>query len=435
MGCGCRQSFCWPRFPFRALPLRRWPQRRSRPRICPQQYPRRTAHRRKQRCPAQQDSAAGTGAANPHETIATSVQENPRFAKPQLDIPCRNAILISIDTGDILYEKEPDAEVPMASITKIMTLLLTLEAVEAGKISMTDIVPISEHAFNMGGSQIWLEPGEQFTLDELIKAICVCSANDAAVAVAEFVGGSEPVFAEMMNARAAELGMTHTRFVNACGLDAEGHYSSARDVAAMSLALLRHPKILEYSGIWMDTLRGGETQLTNTNKMLKSYAGITGLKTGTTNGAGVCISASAVRDGMGLLAVVLGSPSSKERFESATAMLDYGFATFEAGAFPQIAGRADTLRVTGGVEQQVALDYTVPEKMLLKKGEGQTLTAAVVLPEKLDAPVAAGTQVASVTLKAGEEILGEYPVTTRSEVPQMDWGTALSLLTKALFTL
>ena len=384
---------------------------------------------------AQQDSAAGTGAANPHETIATSVQENPRFAKPQLDIPCRNAILISIDTGDILYEKEPDAEVPMASITKIMTLLLTLEAVEAGKISMTDIVPISEHAFNMGGSQIWLEPGEQFTLDELIKAICVCSANDAAVAVAEFVGGSEPVFAEMMNARAAELGMTHTRVVNACGLDAEGHYSSARDVAAMSLALLRHPKILEYSGIWMDTLRGGETQLTNTNKMLKSYAGITGLKTGTTNGAGVCISASAVRDGMGLLAVVLGSPSSKERFESATAMLDYGFATFEAGAFPQIAGRADTLRVTGGVEQQVALDYTVPEKMLLKKGEGQTLTAAVVLPEKLDAPVAAGTQVASVTLKAGEEILGEYPVTTRSEVPQMDWGTALSLLTKALFTL
>lgn len=384
---------------------------------------------------AQQDRAAGTGAANPHETIATSVQENPRFAKPQLDIPCRNAILISIDTGDILYEKEPDAEVPMASITKIMTLLLTLEAVEAGKISMTDIVPISEHAFNMGGSQIWLEPGEQFTLDELIKAICVCSANDAAVAVAEFVGGSEPVFAEMMNARAAELGMTHTRFVNACGLDAEGHYSSARDVAAMSLALLRHPKILEYSGIWMDTLRGGETQLTNTNKMLKSYAGITGLKTGTTNGAGVCISASAVRDGMGLLAVVLGSPSSKERFASATAMLDYGFATFEAGAFPQIAGRADTLRVTGGVEQQVALDYTVPEKMLLKKGEGQTLTAAVVLPEKLDAPVAAGTQVASVTLKAGEEILDEYPVTTRSEVPQMDWGTALSLLTKALFTL
>ena len=352
-----------------------------------------------------------------------------------LDVPCAAAILIDEDSGTVLYEKNADQQRPIASITKVMTLLLAFEALSAGRISLSDTVPVSEHAYHMGGSQIWLEPGEQFTLDELIKAICVCSANDAAVAVAEFVGGSEPVFAEMMNARAAELGMTHTRFVNACGLDAEGHYSSARDVAAMSLALLRHPKILEYSGIWMDTLRGGETQLTNTNKMLKSYAGITGLKTGTTNGAGVCISASAVRDGMGLLAVVLGSPSSKERFASATAMLDYGFATFEAGAFPQIAGRADTLRVTGGVEQQVALDYTVPEKMLLKKGEGQTLTAAVVLPEKLDAPVAAGTQVASVTLKAGEEILGEYPVTTRSEVPQMDWGTALSLLTKALFTL
>ena len=385
---------------------------------------------------AQQDSAAGTGAR------PTRTRPLPRRCRKTRALQNRSWISRAATRSSFpstpatsCGEKEPDAEVPMASITKIMTLLLTLEAVEAGKISMTDIVPISEHAFNMGGSQIWLEPGEQFTLDELIKAICVCSANDAAVAVAEFVGGSEPVFAEMMNARAAELGMTHTRFVNACGLDAEGHYSSARDVAAMSLALLRHPKILEYSGIWMDTLRGGETQLTNTNKMLKSYAGITGLKTGTTNGAGVCISASAVRDGMGLLAVVLGSPSSKERFASATAMLDYGFATFEAGAFPQIAGRADTLRVTGGVEQQVALDYTVPEKMLLKKGEGQTLTAAVVLPEKLDAPVAAGTQVASVTLKAGEEILGEYPVTTRSEVPQMDWGTALSLLTKALFTL
>lgn len=384
-------------------------------------------------------TAQGSGLRRQSPAVQTAVQpQGPvqlTAEPPALELPCRAACLIDQQTGTVLYEKNADQQMPIASITKVMTLLLTFEAVHNGQLTMDTPVPVSEHAYHMGGSQIWLEPGEQFTLDELIKAICVCSANDAAVAVAEFVGGSEPVFAEMMNARAAELGMTHTRFVNACGLDAEGHYSSARDVAAMSLALLRHPKILEYSGIWMDTLRGGETQLTNTNKMLKSYAGITGLKTGTTNGAGVCISASAVRDGMGLLAVVLGSPSSKERFESATAMLDYGFATFEAGAFPQITGRADTLRVTGGVEQQVALDYTVPEKMLLKKGEGQTLTAAVVLPEKLDAPVAAGTQVASVTLKAGEEILGEYPVTTRSEVPQMDWGTALSLLTKALFTL
>ena len=351
------------------------------------------------------------------------------------DFPAQALVLMEASTGQVLYEKSAHVQRPCASITKVMTLLLVFEAIDAGTLHLDDVLMASAHAAGMGGSDIWLKEGEQMTVDDLIKACVVMSANDAAVVLAEAVAGSEDAFVERMNARAAELGMTHTRFVNACGLDAEGHYSSARDVAAMSLALLRHPKILEYSGIWMDTLRGGETQLTNTNKMLKSYAGITGLKTGTTNGAGVCISASAVRDGMGLLAVVLGSPSSKERFESATAMLDYGFATFEAGAFPQITGRADTLRVTGGVEQQVALDYTVPEKMLLKKGEGQTLTAAVVLPEKLDAPVAAGTQVASVTLKAGEEILGEYPVTTRSEVPQMDWGTALSLLTKALFTL
>ncbi len=378
---------------------------------------------------------AAAAAANPHETIATTVQENSRFSAPQLELPCRNALLICIDTGDILYAKEPDAEVPMASITKVMTLLLTLEAVEAGKISMTDIVPISEHAFNMGGSQIWLEPGERFTLDELIKAICVSSANDAAVAVAEYVGGSEPVFAEMMNARAAELGMTHTHFVNACGLDAPGHYSSARDVALMSLALLHHPKILEYSGIWTDTLRGGQTQLTNTNKLLKSYAGITGLKTGTTNGAGVCISASAVRDGMGLLAVVLGSPSSKERFAAAKILLDYGFAAFETGSVPEIAGRAQTLSVMGGVAREAELVYAVPEKLLLKKGEGQTLTASVALPQQLKAPVSAGTQVGTVTLKAGEEILGEYPVAIRADIPQMDWSTALSLFLEALFTL
>lgn len=378
---------------------------------------------------------AVAASAGPHETIASTVQENARFSAPQLELPCRNAILISIDTGDILYEKEPDAEVPMASITKVMTLLLTLEAVEAGKISMTDIVPISEHAFNMGGSQIWLEPGERFTLDELIKAICVCSANDAAVAVAEYVGGSEPVFAEMMNARAAELGMTHTHFVNACGLDAPGHYSSARDVAIMSLALLRHPKILEYSGIWMDTLRGGQTQLTNTNKLLKSYAGITGLKTGTTNGAGVCISASAVRDGMGLLAVVLGSPSSKERFSAATTLLDYGFSAFEASAFPDIAARADALPVAGGTQREAALDYAVPEKLLLKKGESQSITAAAALPERLDAPVQAGAQIGTVTLKAGEETLGEYPVTVRDAIPEMDWNTAMGLLLQELFTL
>ena len=351
------------------------------------------------------------------------------------DPPCRTAILVSLDTGEVLYEKEADAEVPMASITKVMTLLLTLEAVEQGKISMTDIVPISEHSYNMGGSQIWLEPGEQFTLDELIKAICVCSANDAAVAVAEFVGGSEPVFAEMMNQKAAELGMTHSHFVNACGLDAEGHYSSARDVAIMSRELLKHPKILEYSSIWMDSLRGGATQMVNTNKLLKSYAGITGLKTGTTNGAGVCISASAVRDGMGLLAVVLGSPSSAERFVAATELLDYGFANYELAPFPEVPGYTEILPVKGGVAETVGLTTSAPENLLLKKGTAKTLTAVLTLPESVEAPVELGAQVGAVELKAGEETLGNYAVTAAGTVEEMDFDTALSLLIKAVFTL
>ena len=254
-------------------------------------------------------------------------------AQPQLSLNCRAAILVDQDTGTVLYEKNADEQVPIASITKVMTLLLTFEAIHNGQLTLETTVPVSEHAYHMGGSQIWLEPGEQFTLDEMIKAICVSSANDAAVAVAELVGGSEPAFVERMNARAAELGMEHTTFHNACGLDTEGHLSTARDVAVMSCQILNTcPEVLHYTGIWTDTLRGGATQLVNTNKLLHRYNGITGLKTGTTGGAGVCISASAARDGLRLVAVILGAPSSKDRFEAAAALLDYGFGGWQAAA-------------------------------------------------------------------------------------------------------
>lgn len=383
---------------------------------------------------AQQDSAAGTGAANPHETIATSVQENPRFAKPQLDIPCRNAILISIDTGDILYEKEPDAEVPMASITKIMTLLLTLEAVEAGKISMTDIVPISEHAFNMGGSQIWLEPGEHFTLDEMIKAICVSSANDAAVAVAELVGGSEPAFVEQMNARAASLGMEQTSFRNACGLDAEGHLSTARDVAVMSRTILNTcPEVLHYTGIWTDTLRGGATQLINTNKLLRRYEGITGLKTGTTGGAGICISASATRNGLSLIAVILGAPSSADRFDAATALLDYGFGAYEAAPLPKLEAQPLQITVRGSAAGSVPLDYAaLPETVLVEKGSGASLHTELTLPEELEAPVEQGQTLGKAAVYQGEALLEEYEVRAAADAPRMTVRDAIGLLWQSL---
>ena len=208
-------------------------------------------------------------------------------AGDSLSLPCRAAILIDQDTGTVLYEKNADQRVPIASITKVMTLMLTFEAIHAGKIDYDTKVPVSNHAASMGGSQIWLEPGEDFTLDQMLRAICVSSANDAAVAVAELVGGSEESFVAMMNAKAAELGMTDTNFKNACGLDTEGHLSTARNVAIMSRTILtQYPEVLHYSGIWTDTLRNGQTMLVNTNKLLRRYDGITGLKTGTTAGRG-----------------------------------------------------------------------------------------------------------------------------------------------------
>ncbi len=351
-----------------------------------------------------------------------------------LALPCEAAILIDQTTGTVLYEKNADQKRPVASITKVMTLLLTFEAIHAGKIGYEDIVPVSEHAYSMGGSQIWLEPGEQFRLRELLKAVCVASANDAAVTIAEYVGGSEPGFVSQMNARAASLGMTNTNFCNACGLDEAGHLSTARDVAVMSRTILNEcPEVLEFTGIWTDSLRGGETQLVNTNKLLRHYSGITGLKTGTTGGAGVCISASATRDGLSLIAVVLGAPSSAERFAAATTLLDYGFASYEAAAVPPLADAPLALAVKGGAQTDVLLDYSaVPERLLLQKGQGKSLSAALALPARLDAPVAAQSEVGRVSIYSGETLLGEYPVKAAQSVEKLDVGGALRLLLESL---
>ena len=316
------------------------------------------------------------------------------------DVPCQAAILIDEDSGTVLYEKNADESRPIASITKIMTLLLTFEALEAGKVSLSDTVPVSEHAYHMGGSQIWLEPGEQLTLDEMLKAICISSANDAAVAVAEFIGGSEPVFVERMNARAKELGMQSTTFRNACGLDEDGHLSTARDVAIMSREmLLNHPEIENYCTVWMDTLRGGATQLVNTNKLLKSYNGITGLKTGTTGKAGVCISASASRDDLRLIAVVLGSSSGKERFAAATSLLDYGFAM----------------------------------RCLAVKGQGSALQAEVELPQTLEAPIREGSVIGSLNIKNSQGILQSCPIIAAKPVDARSFSGCFRRVVNALW--
>ena len=345
------------------------------------------------------------------------------------DVPCAAAVLIDEDSGTVLYEKNADERRPVASITKVMTLLLTFEALQAGKISLTDIVPVSEHAYHMGGSQIWLEPGEQLTLQEMLKAICISSANDAAVAVAEFVAGSEPAFVDAMNARAAALGMTATHFANACGLDEEGHLSSARDVAVMSREmLLHHPEVREYCTVWMDTLRGGKTQLVNTNKLLKSYPGITGLKTGTTGKAGVCIAASAERDGLRLIAVVLGAASGKERFEAAKTLLDYGFAHYDSAEVTLPDDAPEELPVQRGTAETTALDYAAPERLLVPKGEGSDLQTKILLPDALQAPVQQGSPVGSWQLLRGETVLQELPICAAQDVQALSFGYCLQYL-------
>ena len=332
-------------------------------------------------------------------------------AAPQLDLNCRAAILIEQGSGRVLYEKNADERVPIASITKVMTLLLAFEAVHDGRLTMETPVPVSEHAYHMGGSQIWLEPGEHFTLDEMIKAIC-----------------------EQMNARAASLGMEQTSFRNACGLDAEGHLSTARDVAAMSRTILNTcPEVLHYTGIWTDTLRGGATQLINTNKLLRRYEGITGLKTGTTGGAGICISASATRNGLSLIAVILGAPSSADRFDAATTLLDYGFGAYEAAPLPKLEAQPLQITVKGSAAGSVPLDYSaLPETVLVEKGSGASLHTELTLPEELEAPVERGQTLGKAAVYQGEALLEEYEVRAAADAPRMTVRDAIGLLWQSL---
>ena len=360
------------------------------------------------------------------ETITPATQAD-------FDLPCQAAILVDLGTGTVLYEKNADEQRAIASITKVMTLLLAFQALEAGRVQLTDVVPVSEHAYGMGGSQIWLEPGEQLTLEEMLKAICISSANDAAVAVAEYIGGSEDAFVQQMNAEAARLGMTGTHFENACGLDETGHLSTARDVAVMSREmLLHHTEIADYCTIWTDTLRGGETQLVNTNKLLRRYEGITGLKTGTTGGAGVCISASAERDGLGLVAVILGAPSSKDRFGAARTLLDYGFANYQSLTAELPADAPKTLPVARGAEETVELSYTAPGSFLAAKGDDAQLEVRLALPESVEAPVAAGQQLGTVTVLRGGQTLAEYPVAAANDVAALSFGLCFRRLVEAL---
>lgn len=319
-----------------------------------------------------------------------------------IDLKSRSACLMEPDTGEIIYELNADEHLEPASVTKIMSVLLIYEALADGKITKNDIVTASETASNMGGSQIWLEPGEQMTIDEMLKAILVVSANDCTVAVAEHLCGSEQSFVNLMNSKAKELKMNNTNFVNSTGLPAENHYTCARDIAAMTRELIKYDDVFNYTLIWMDTLRGGEFGLSNTNKLIRFYPGANGMKTGFTDSAGYCMSATAEREGMKLISVVMKAPTSDERFSDAKKLLDYGFANFCVYKMSEDAYK--TIKVVGGKENEVKISYDT-YSLLLPKGRERLVETVTNIPDKITAPVKEGQVIGNVIyMLDGEQI-------------------------------
>ena len=353
---------------------------------------------------------------------------------PGVDLPVKSAVLMDQGTGAVLYAENEDVKLPPASITKIMSLLLIMEAIDSGKIALTDKVTCSDTASGYGGSQIWLKPGEEMTVDDLLKAAAISSANDATVCLAEYVAGSEAAFVQLMNDKARELGMTNTTFQGATGLDSDGHLTTAKDIAIMSRALLEHPLILNYSTVWMETLRGGETQLVNTNRLVRFYQGATGLKTGTTSGAGSCLSATATRDGLGLIAVVMGADTSDHRFAAARSLLDWGFANFMKAALVPPENILP-VPVTGGVETQVEVTCLPPEGILIEKGKKEAITQDVILPESVAAPGEEGQELGTIAVCVDGERVAEYPILAASGVERMSFGKALGILGRTLIAM
>lgn len=332
-----------------------------------------------------------------------------------LDLDCRSAILMDQATGTVLYEQNADEALPPASVTKVMTLLLVMEAIDEGKIKLDDMVSASAHAASMGGSQIYLKEGEQMSVEELVKSVVIASANDAALALAEYVAGSEAAFVEGMNKRAEALGMKNTHFENTNGLDdtVENHVTSARDIAIMSAALIEHDTILKYSGIWMDTVRNGAFGLTNTNRLVRFYKGATGLKTGSTAKAKFCVSATAKREGMHLICVIMGAETRDIRNAEATKLLDYGFANYEL--FCAEGKALSEIKVVGGVENSCGIAYESFD-CVVKKGEKGSVTGEVLLDDSVSAPVSKGTEVGKVVYRLGSDVVGETAIYTTEQI-------------------
>lgn len=349
-----------------------------------------------------------------------------------LELNAKGAALIECETGTVLYEKNSHERLAPASVTKVMSLLLVMEAIDAGKLTLETKVTTSEHAASMGGSQIWLEPNEVMTVDELLRAAVIASANDATVALAEAVSGSEEGFVAAMNARAAELGAADCSFMNPTGLDAENHYMSAYDIAVISAELLRHPLIKKYSTVWMDTLRDGKTGLVNTNKLVRFYEGTTGLKTGTTDKAGCCLSASAERENLSVVAVVMGADTSKDRFADARKLLDFAFANFERRTVEVDKASLLPIKVKGGLKSEIAVEAECKAELLLGKGMTDGLSQEVKLNKSIEAPVKKGDKVGVCNIKYNGDIIKKVNISAAEGVERLKFASALGCFFKEI---
>ena len=349
-----------------------------------------------------------------------------------LEINAKSAVLLEPYTGKVLYEQNGDEKLPPASITKVMSLLLVMEALDRKEFGLDTVVTASEHACSMGGSQIWLEPGEAMTVDDLLKATVIASANDACVALGELVAGSEEGFVALMNQRASELGMNSTTFKNCTGLDADGHLTTANDVAIMSGELIKHELIKDYSTVWMDSLRNGESELVNTNKLVRFYEGTTGLKTGTTSIAKYCLSATAQREGLSLVAVVLAGQTSQDRFEGAKKLLNYGFSNY---SFEEIKAdlKEKTVPVLKGETDSVGIEAKGSVGFLCEKAKKGDIKQTVNFEKEIKAPIKKGQVVGYIDIYSGEENIGQIPITATDNLKKRNFSLSFKYILNGLF--
>lgn len=353
-----------------------------------------------------------------------------------LGITSGGAILMDQKTGTILYEYNSHERLKPASVTKVMTILLIMEALDNGTISLNDNVPCSEKASNMGGSQIWLDTTETLTVNEMLKAICVVSANDASVAMAEYIAGSEDLFVELMNKRAKELGMNDTTFKNCHGLDEDGHLTSSYDIALMSRELItKHPKITDYTTIWMDTLRDGTSELVNTNKLIRNYEGATGLKTGSTSNALFNLSATATRDNLSLIAVIMRGQTSAIRFTEAQKLLDYGFSNFQYLECSKKDDIVKTLNVDKGITGTIDAIFENDSGCLIKKGKSKDITSKISLNDTVSAPITKGQKLGEVTYSIDNEIIAKVNVVAKENVKKLNLVNMSARIIENWFTL